>query len=101
MIVMSLNLKGLCLNNPLGWSEGEYESNSTQALWDIWQAARAQQPNLSRIAKKKIDQVGATIHGVLVKNEAGAWAAVSDAGRVMWLDGFEGQANNPATEGAE
>lgn len=46
---------------------------------------------LTRIAQKKLDQMGATVHGVLVKNQAGAWAAVSEAGRVMWLDGFEGQ----------
>lgn len=51
-----------------------------------------QSPSLSSIAQKKLDQMGATVHGVLVKNEAGAWATVSDAGRVMWLDGFEGQA---------
>ena len=48
---------------------------------------------LKRIAEKKLEQMGATVHGVLVKNEAGAWAAVSDAGRVMWLDGFEGRAD--------
>ncbi|MDY6797933.1 MAG: DUF551 domain-containing protein [Pseudomonadota bacterium] len=46
---------------------------------------------LTRIAQKKLDQMGATVHGVLVKNQAGAWAAVSESGRVMWLDGFEGQ----------
>ncbi len=48
---------------------------------------------LKPIAQKKLDQMAATVHGVLVKNEAGAWAAVSDAGRVMWLDGFEGRAD--------
>lgn len=63
-----------------------------EQLHDELQAIRSQQPNLSSIAQKKLDQMGATVHGVLVKNEAGAWAAVSDAGRVMWLDGFEGQA---------
>ncbi|MGP9834254.1 hypothetical protein [Marinobacter sp. NSM] len=46
---------------------------------------------LKPIAQKKLDQMGATVHGVLVKNEAGAWAAVSEAGRVMWLDDFEDQ----------
>ena len=50
---------------------------------------------LKPIAQKKLDQMGATVHGVLVKNQAGAWAAVSEAGRVMWLDGFEGQAAQP------
>lgn len=44
---------------------------------------------LKRIAEKKLEQMGATVHGVLVKNEAGAWAAVSEGGRVMWLDDFE------------
>lgn len=47
---------------------------------------------LMRIAEKKLEQMGATVHGVLVRNEAGAWAVVSEAGRVMWLDNFEGQA---------
>lgn len=47
---------------------------------------------LTRIAEKKLEQMGATVHGVLAKNEAGAWVAVSEFGRVMWLDNFEGQA---------
>ena len=46
---------------------------------------------LTRIAQKKLEQMGATVHGVLAKNEAGAWVAVSEAGRVMWLDNFEGR----------
>lgn len=58
---------------------------------EIWEAARAESSNLSGIAQQKLDQMGGTVHGVLVKNEAGAWAAVSDEGRVMWLDDFEGQ----------
>ncbi|WP_328187009.1 hypothetical protein [Marinobacter sp. OP 3.4] len=49
---------------------------------------------LTNIAEKKLEQMGATVHGVLAKNEAGAWAAVSEAGRVMWLDGFEGQSSS-------
>lgn len=49
---------------------------------------------LTKIAEQKLEQMGATVHGVLVTNEAGAWAAVSEAGRVMWLDGFEGQASS-------
>lgn len=49
---------------------------------------------MKRIAEKKLDQMGATVHGVLVRNEAGAWAAVSEAGRVMWLHNFEGQDSN-------
>jgi len=43
-------------------------------------------PNLSRAAQKRLDDMGATAQGVLVTNQAGAWAAVSDTGRVMWLD---------------
>lgn len=46
---------------------------------------------LKPIAEKKLEQMGATVHGVLVKDEAGAWAAVSEGGRVMRLDDFEGQ----------
>lgn len=59
-----------------------------------WQAARAQGVTapMTRIAEKKLEQMGATVQGVLAKNESGAWVAVSEAGRVMWLDNFEGQA---------
>lgn len=73
---------------------GEYLWRTTQAAWLGWQAARTQSAaNMQPVARQKLEQMGATVHGVLVKNEAGAWAAVSDAGRVMWLDGFEGQAS--------
>lgn len=56
---------------------------------------------LKPIARQKLEQMGATVHGVLVKNEAGAWAAVSEAGRVMWLDGFEGQASSAQADDIE
>lgn len=45
--------------------------------------------NLKPIAESKVRQLGGDVCGVLVKNEAGAWAAVSEGGRVMWLDDFE------------
>lgn len=46
---------------------------------------------LKPIAESKVRQLGGDVCGVLVRNEAGAWAAVSEGGRVMWLDDFEGQ----------
>lgn len=55
---------------------------------------------MTRIAEKKLEQMGATVHGVLAKNEVGRWVAVSEAGRVMWLDGFEGQASRPNSIGS-
>lgn len=84
-------------------AEISVQNTNTHYAAELWnnRAARAQQPNLSRIAQKKLDQMGATVHGVLVKNGAGAWVAVSDAGRVMWLDGFEGQAARQAPASGE
>src|SRR5690606_39230473 len=49
--------------------------------------------NLKPIAESKVRQLGGDVCGVLVRNEAGAWAAVSEGGRVMWLDDFEGRAD--------
>ena len=46
---------------------------------------------LKPIAESKVRQLGGDVCGVLVRNEAGAWAAVSEGGRVVWLDDFEGQ----------
>src|SRR5690554_2648497 len=48
---------------------------------------------LKPIAESKVRQLGGDVCGVLVRNEAGAWAAVSEGGRVMWLDDFEGRAD--------
>lgn len=45
-------------------------------------------PAMSRIALRKIEQMGGTPCGLLVRNEAGALAAVSDMGRVIWLDDY-------------
>lgn len=53
---------------------------------------------LTRIARTKIEQMGGTPCGVLVCNEAGALACVSEHGRVTWLDGFEGQASSAHQE---
>ncbi|MCK7542921.1 hypothetical protein MLC59_01890 [Marinobacter bryozoorum] len=53
---------------------------------------------LKPIAESKIRQLGGDVCGVLVRNEAGAWVAVSEGGRVMWLDGFEGQASSVQPE---
>ena len=47
---------------------------------------------LKQIAESKVRQLGGTVCGVLVRNEAGALATVSEHGRVTWLDDFEGQA---------
>jgi len=43
-------------------------------------------PGLSPLAKRKIEQMGGEVMGVVVRNEAGALAAVTDLGRVTWLD---------------
>lgn len=81
-----------------------------RAAFHLWQdeyealqsAMATNAGGLSTIAQSKLEQMGATVHGVLVKNEAGAWAAVSDAGRVMWLDDFEGEAESAQSgQGAE
>ena len=56
-----------------------------------WNARSTVGPNLKPIAESKVRQLGGDVCGVLVRNEAGAWAAVSEGGRVMWLDDFEGQ----------
>ncbi|WP_417315633.1 hypothetical protein [Cycloclasticus pugetii] len=40
------------------------------------------------MAQKKIDQMGGVPVGLLVQNEAGAYAAVDEHGRVMWLDSW-------------
>jgi hypothetical protein len=57
---------------------------------------------LKPIAESKVRQLGGDVCGVLVRNEAGAWAAVSEGGRVMWLDDFEGQpASAQGGRGAE
>lgn len=54
---------------------------------------------LKPIAESKVRQLGGDVCGVLVRNEAGAWAAVSEGGRVMWLDDFEGQPATPPQQG--
>lgn len=57
---------------------------------------------LKPIAESKVRQLGGDVCGVLVRNEAGAWAAVSEGGRVMWLDDFEGQPSSAqGGQGAE
>lgn len=43
-------------------------------------------PGLSSLAKRKMAQMGGALIGVVVQNEAGALAAVTDMGRVTWLD---------------
>ncbi|MFT7338159.1 MAG: hypothetical protein ACI92B_001488 [Marinobacter maritimus] len=61
----------------------------TKEMWDgvkAWQAARAKAPDMTHFAEKKISEMGGTPCGLLVRNEAGALAAVSDLGRVTWLD---------------
>ncbi|KMQ75258.1 hypothetical protein [Marinobacter subterrani] len=70
-----------------------------RAIFRLWQdeyealqsAMASAGGGLSSIAQKKLEQMGATVHGVLVKNEAGAWAAVSDLGRVTWLESDKGE----------
>lgn len=42
--------------------------------------------DMQKDAERKIKQMAGTPCGVLVRNEAGALAAVSDMGRVTWLD---------------
>ena len=43
-------------------------------------------PEMLPIAQRKIEQMGGEVMGVVVRNEAGALAAVTDLGRVTWLD---------------
>lgn len=52
----------------------------------VEQSASKHAHELTQVAKSKIKQMGGTVCGVLVRNEAGALAAVSDLGRVTWLD---------------
>lgn len=70
-------------------ANGLYLQPGLQKSWrDFYagyQSASESAPWLSQIAKSKIDQMGGTVCGVLVRNEAGALAAVSDMGRVTWL----------------
>lgn len=49
-------MKAGCFNHPLDWHLGEYESNSTQHMWEIWQAAlsyRAPQPAKAQVPEAK------------------------------------------------
>lgn len=74
------NLKG---------GKGQAMAQAQCLVIDAMKQAGAQ--DMRPIALKKLSQMGATVHGVLAKNEAGRWVAVSEAGRVMWLDNFEGR----------
>ncbi|MCD1628294.1 hypothetical protein [Marinobacter shengliensis] len=79
-------------HEPDGWPAVQMRDIS--ALCDALEAARAQSVTvpMTRIAEKKIEQLGGDVCGVLVRNEAGAYAAVDKHGRVMWLDSWgEGQ----------
>ena len=45
---------------------------------------------LKPIAESKVRQLGGDVCGVLVRNEAGAYAAVDEHGRVQWLQSGQG-----------
>lgn len=77
------------------WRRGDDERTMDEAgivpeelgrMIDAAVGALEQAPDMSRIALKKVEQMGGTPCGLLVRNEAGALAAVSDMGRVTWLD---------------
>jgi len=53
------------------------------------------------IAEKKIRQMGGEAMGVVVRNEAGALAAVTDMGRVTWLDDAVAGPVGDSAQGAE
>lgn len=53
---------------------------------DKLQAGGTPAPQMSRIAQKKIEQMGGTPVGLLVQNEAGAYAALDEHGRCTRLD---------------
>lgn len=65
---------------------GYYLDHGIDNMWWAWKAARAQSPEMSRIAQRKIDQLGAKPAGLLVQNEAGRYAAVDVHGRVKWMN---------------
>ena len=76
---------------------GDYKFVGASAAWETWQRAWAARkdhvaeagkmaPNMLPIAQRKIEQMGGEVMGVVVRNEAGALAAVTDMGRVTWLD---------------
>ena len=58
-------------------------------------------PEMLPIAQRKIEQMGGEVMGVVVRNEAGALAAVTDMGRVTWLDDAVAGPVGDSAQGAE
>jgi len=58
-------------------------------------------PEMLPIAQRKIEQMGGEVMGVVVRNEAGALAAVTDMGRVTWLDDAVAGPVGDGAQGAE